>query len=177
MTEIAENWAPVIAILISLASIIIAFSAFVYSLRSGKGRKVVAPADSKIRENPIVQQERKTIEHSKPESKLGSPINPNSPKNQGRFFKRLCLAFLFTSSNRTRALILHDLRTFSADETRKVEIHAQLQELQSAVAKYENESESGSIANYTERLERLIKVLSSKAEGLTSSWSPTPDPS
>ena len=159
--DLKDIWIPLITALISLISVFIAFMALLYSRRDRQEQQAAATADAKRREQDSLVLALQGDKESIGFLALQLIREPKliTAENQDRMFDALCLAFLFASSSRARALIFRALKDFSADAVRKKLISDRLEQIRRDVREYEQEFEPEGLTKYRERMERLQNLV------------------
>jgi hypothetical protein len=85
--------------------------------------------------------------------------------NRTRLFSALCLAFVFESSSRARALVLKTLQKFSADSEAYGLITGILDEIETDFRAYESEIGPQELAKYFDRIGKLKGNLRGGSDG------------
>ncbi len=161
MEEFAKTYVPLISALISLVSVSIAFMALHYSRQERREQQRVAELDALRRQQEsllaALQGEKEAVGFMALQMAREPRLVNDS--NRTRLFSALCLAFVFESSSRARALVLKTLRTFSADSPTYHLITGILEEVEADFRAYESEIGPEELKKYLERIGKLKSSL------------------
>jgi hypothetical protein len=157
MEEFAKNYVPLISAVISLVSVSIALTALRYSRQNRREQQRVAELDALRRQQDGLMAALQGEKESVGFMALQLARDPKliNESNQTRLLSALCLAFVFESSSRARALVLKTLRNLSSDNTIHGDITSILDEVMADFSTYEAEIGSEELKKYLERLQKL----------------------
>jgi hypothetical protein len=164
MEEFAKVYVPLISALISLVSVSIAFMTVYYSRRDRRERQRAAQVDAVRREQEsllaALQGEKEAVGFMA--LQLAREPQLVTESNRPRLFSAMCLAFVFESSSRARALALKALRNFSRDSDARRVITEILDEVANDFRAYEAEIGKEELKKYLDRINSLKGSLSVK---------------
>jgi hypothetical protein len=165
MEEIAKVYVPLISALISLVSVSIAFLALYYSRQDRREQQGAADADALRREQEslfaALQGEKEAVGFMA--LQLAREPRLVTDSNRNRLFSAMCLAFVFESSSRARALVLRALQNFSREDEGYRVITGILEEVETDFRAYESEIGQKELTKYFDRLGNLKKALRGSA--------------
>jgi hypothetical protein len=161
MEEFAKIYVPLISALISLVSVSIALMALRYSRQDRKEQQKVAELDALRRQQEgltaALQGEKESVGFMA--LQLARDPQLINESNRTRLLSALCLAFVFESSSRARALVLKTLRNLSGDNSAHRLITSILDEIMADFSAYEAEIGPEELKKYLERLDKLKSSL------------------
>jgi len=167
MEEFAKIYVPLISSLISLISVSIAFLSLRYARRDRREQQRAAAADALRREQEglftALQGEKEAVGFMALQLSREPQLVTDS--NRTRLFSALCLAFVFESSSRARALVLKTLQKFSADSEAYRLITGILDEIEADFRAYESEIAPEELADYFVRIMKLKGSLRGGTDG------------
>lgn len=167
MEDFAKTYVPLISAVISLVSVIVAFLSLHYTQQDRIkqqekaeqeriSQQRVAEADALRREQEALfaalQGEKEAVAFMA----LQLSQNPKliTESNQDRLFTALCLAFVYESSSRTRALVLKTLQQ-SMQAGRHDVIEKILNEIKTDFLAYDKDRPKKELTEYIERIDWL----------------------
>ena len=179
MEEFSKIYVPLIGAAISLLSVVIALTAlrFARADRQEKRREDREDADRRGQErleeqkaaeaDALRRQQQALLDALQGEKEavgfmaLQLVRQPKlvTDENRFRLFSALCLAFVFESSSRARALVLEALRSFSKDEGAYTEITELLEGIDRDFKAYESALGPGELTDYYPRIRKLKACL------------------
>lgn len=161
MEEFAKIYVPLVSALISLVSVSVAFMALRYARQDRREQQRLAELDALRRQQDgllmAFQGEKEAVGFMA--LQLAREPRLINDSNRTRLLSALCLAFVFESSSRARALVLRTLRNFSADSSTHLLITGILDEVEADFRAYESEIGPEELKKYLERMERLKSSL------------------
>ncbi|MGB7208771.1 MAG: hypothetical protein WBD27_08955 [Pyrinomonadaceae bacterium] len=172
MEEFAKTYVPLISALISLVSVLIAFFALWWARKDRREQQKAADADANRREKiaeadahrreqeallAALQGEKESVGFMALELLRNQSLITDA--NRDRIFTVLCLAFVFDSSSRVRALVSKTLKKFSADTKAKPIIIENLLNLEKDFEIYEKEIGEKELTKYIDRIKLLKNRL------------------
>ncbi|KVT85703.1 hypothetical protein WK59_12090 [Burkholderia ubonensis] len=186
MEEFAKTYVPLASALISLVSVLIALVSLRYARKDRHEQQRAAEADAQRRDKERAEQQRAAAADSlrreqqalfdalqgEKESvgfmaiQLSRDPQLVTNENRHRLFSALCLAFVFESSSRAKALVLKALRNFSKDDAMHSVIVSILKEIEDDFFDYEKEIGPGELKEYYPRIENLRKNLRPKTSDI-----------
>ena len=157
MAEFAKIYVPLISAVISLVSVLIALTALRYSRQDRREQQRVAELDALRRQQEGLMAALQGEKESVGFMALQLARDPHliNESNRTRLLSALCLAFVFESSSRARALVLKTLRNLSADNRTYGQITSILDDVMADFSAYEAEIGPEELKKYLERLEKL----------------------
>ena len=175
MEEFAKTYVPLISALISLVSVSIAFLSLRSTRKDRQEQQRAAEADALRRDHERQEQQRAAEADSlrREQEALFAALQGEkevvgfmalqlsrepqlvTKSNRTRLFSALCLAFVFESSSRARALVLKTLRNFSMDDEAYNVITGILDEVRDDFSAYEKEIGPDELKDYLKRIKKL----------------------
>jgi hypothetical protein len=161
MEEFAKIYVPLISAVISLVSVSIALTALRYSRQDRRDQQRVVELDALRRQQEGLMAALQGEKESVGFMALQLARDPQliNESNRTRLLSALCLAFVFESSSRARALVLKTLRNLSGDNPTYGQITSILDEVMADFSAYEAEIGPEELKKYLERLEKLKSSL------------------
>jgi len=177
--DFAKIYVPLISAVISLLSVLVAFLSMRFARKDRQEQQRISKHDAELRDQERQEQQRASAadalrreQQALFESLQGQKEavgfmalqlarEPHlvTDANRYRLFSALCLAFVFESSSRARALVLKTLRTFSKDDKTNIVIVAILKEIADDFVAYERDIGPGELKDYYPRIEKLESSL------------------
>ena len=161
MEEFAKIYVPLISAVISLISVSIALTALRYSRQDRREQQRIAELDALRRQQEglmaALQGEKESVGFMA--LQLARDPNMINESNRTRMLSALCLAFVFESSSRARALVLKTLRNLSVDDETYEQITSILKEVMADFIAYEDDIGPEELKKYRERLKKLESSL------------------
>ena len=161
VAAIAEVYVPLATAVISLVATIVALLALSYSRRDRAESQRALELDALRRQQDALLSSLQGDKEAVGFMALQLVRDPQlvTDANRTRLFCALCLAFVFESSSRARALILKALQTFAAEEPGAVEIRGILSEMETDFRAYEQEIGKDELTKYFDRIHKLRAAL------------------
>jgi hypothetical protein len=155
--KFADIYVPLISAVISLVSVLIALTALRYSRQDRREQQRVAELDALRRQQDGLMAALQGEKESVGFMALQLARDPTliNESNRTRLLSALCLAFVFESSSRARALVLRTLRQLAGDNAIHGDINSILDEVIADFSAYEAEIGPEELKEYLEKLENL----------------------
>lgn len=157
MKEFAEVWVPLISAIISLVSVSIAFFTLYYARQDREEMQNAANLDALRRQQTDLlsafQGEKDSVGFMA--AQLAGNPELVDESNRTRLILALCLAFVYKSSSRTRALVLAALKKLSSSSSLQEEIERILNNLEEDFDAYESSVSKNELGKYMERIQGL----------------------